>query len=119
MLSVAKHRRGWLQLWLQLAQIDLGSRSFAAVRQCCKPPAHQAFSDFGGRRRTPSGRPGSVGVRGSSPLSSTPSIRPFSISEGGLTRFWCQRGGHWGQSGAMQSTAHAPSAPLRPSRARA
>ncbi len=36
---------------------------------------------------------GSVGVRGSSPLSSTQMNRPFSRREGGLSRFWCQRGG--------------------------
>jgi hypothetical protein len=79
LLRLANHSEFWLQLWLQLAHFDLGSRSFGVVREGGEPPAHQAFSDFSGRRRTPSGRPGSVGVRGSSPLSSTPLSRPFSI----------------------------------------
>ena len=61
----------WLHFWLQLARFDLGSRSFAVVRQSGERPAQQAFSNIGERWRTPSGRPGSVGVRGSSPLSST------------------------------------------------
>ena len=43
---------------------------------------------------------GSVGVRGSSPLSSTLLTRPFSDSESGFRRFWCQRGGHWSRHGA-------------------
>jgi hypothetical protein len=42
-------------------------------------------------RRTPSGRPGSVGIRGSSPPAPpVPSIRPFSRWEDGLSRFWVQ-----------------------------
>lgn len=78
-MSQVNKRHSWLQFWLQLAHFDLGSRSFAVVRRSAEPPAHQAFSDFGGHRRTPSGRPGSVGVRGSSPLSSTATITPFSF----------------------------------------
>jgi hypothetical protein len=49
-----------LQFWLQLAQIDLGSPSFAVVRQSDEAPGQQAFSDIRELRRTPSGRPGSV-----------------------------------------------------------
>ena len=94
LLSLANHPDFWLQLWLQLAQFDLGSCLFAVVRRSGEPPAQQAFSDSSGLRRTPSGRPGSVGVRGSSPLSSTLLTRPFSDSESGFRRFWCQRGGH-------------------------
>jgi hypothetical protein len=41
---------------------------------------------------------GSVGVRGSSPLSSTHLTRPFSFPESGFRRSWCQRGGHWSPS---------------------
>ena len=64
---------GWLQLRLQLA-------TFAVVRQCSpvRMPSSKPFMEP--RRTAPNGswRPGSVGVRGSSPLSSTHSNRPFS-----------------------------------------
>jgi len=60
LVSQANDRDFWLQFWLQLGHLDLGSRSFAVVRPSSEPPAHQASSYVGGRQRTPSGRPGSV-----------------------------------------------------------
>src|SRR3712207_2031730 len=44
----------------------------------------------GGRPRTLTSRPGSVGVRGSSPLSSTSMTRPVLLRESGLSRLWLQ-----------------------------
>jgi hypothetical protein len=44
---------------------------------------------------TPPSRPGSVGVRGSGPLSSTPPTTPLSLSGNGLRRPWCKFGSHW------------------------
>jgi hypothetical protein len=66
--------------------------------------------------RTRSRRPGSVGVRGSSPLSSTDMARPFSLREGGLSRPWSHRGGQPTARRRWASSA-GPSARAMPRRA--
>ena len=58
---------------------------------CRHAPFFRTVADLCERDRR---RPGSVGVRGSSPSASPFSTRPPSLREGGFHRSWCRRGGH-------------------------
>lgn len=71
-----------------------------------------AQMDDVGPPRTPLSRPGSVRLRSSSSLSSTPLIRPSSPRESGLSRLWRHRGGHRRRSGAT-SVPQRSSHPVR------
>src|SRR4051812_45767282 len=80
----------WLHFWLQLAVFRTRAPRFVLVRS----GTSSALRNSGEPPRTRSSRPGSGGQGYESPQLH-PDGQAVLLQEGGLSRSWCHRVGHW------------------------